>query len=92
MSNMAFVAACAAAGMIAGCSAPADSGAPPPAADERHAVADATAMIPPAELTGGSDATATATAPDTGKSDASTPARVPKLPYRTPLPVQSPAR
>ena len=90
MSKMALVAACAAAGMIAGCSAPTDSGAPPPAADERHAVADATAMIPPAELPGGSDATATDT--DTGESAASTPARMPKLPYRTPLPVQSPAR
>ena len=81
MSKLAAAAvACVVAGVVAGCSAPAGTGAAPPSADEQHAVADATAMIPPAEAEASPGATASA---EEAKPVA---VRVPKAPYRTPLP------
>ena len=88
MSKLALAAiVSAAAGVTGGCSAPQDSGPTPPSADEQHAVADATAMIPPAER-----AAAPAIAPATGDTATPDPARKPKPTYRTVLPGQTPAR
>ena len=87
MNNFAAIATTmTAAGLIGGCAAPADTAAPPPSTNEQHALADATAMIPPGEHDAAPEVAGT------GEAAAQTTARGPKSAYRTPLPGQTRAK